>query len=202
MRSRQGFAAVALGALLASGGCGTGGAPTPPAAAPAPAAHTEADVGFMQMMLHHHAQAIEMTSLVAERTSNPQILRLAERIDRSQADEMRVIREWLGARGLEGAEAHAGHDHHARGFAEHPEMPGMLTVAQMQRLAATRGAEFDRLFLESMIFHHEGAVVMVQELFAEGGGQESEIFSFASHVESDQQMEIMRMRTMLRALGN
>jgi uncharacterized protein (DUF305 family) len=76
-------------------------------------------------------------------------------------------------------------------------MPGMLTHAQLMQLEAARGSEFDRLFLEFMIQHHEGALEMVRQLFAAGGGQESEMFQFASHVDGDQRIEITRMYRML-----
>jgi uncharacterized protein (DUF305 family) len=77
-------------------------------------------------------------------------------------------------------------------------MPGMLSPEEMNRLAAASGVEFDRLFLESMIKHHDGALTMVNELFASpGAGQEPEIFGFASDVDADQRIEIDRMSAML-----
>jgi uncharacterized protein (DUF305 family) len=120
---------------------------------------------------------------------------LARRIEISQADEIEMMREWLAGRG----EAVPGaHDHHAHAATL---MPGMLTPEEMGRLAAAAGVEFDRLFLEFMIKHHGGALVMVEELFAQpGAGQEPEIFAFASDVDADQRMEIERMAAMLKEL--
>ncbi|CAN5890946.1 DUF305 domain-containing protein [soil metagenome] len=161
--------------------------------------HTEADVRFMHDMLAHHAQALEMTSLVTARTRSEDIRLLAQRIEASQEDEMALMRRWLEARGEEVPSADAHHGHHGAG-GHHRQMPGMLTPEELARLAAATGAEFDRLFLEFMIRHHEGALVMVANLFSsEGAGQDGEIFQFASHVAADQRIEIARMRRMLAA---
>jgi uncharacterized protein (DUF305 family) len=106
-----------------------------------------------------------------------------------------MMQEWLEGRGAEAPGAHA---HHTPGA---PLMPGMLTAEDMQRLAAAKGPPFDRLFLEYMISHHEGALVMVKDLFAgPGAGQESDIHAFASDVDADQRMEIARMVGMLKEL--
>jgi uncharacterized protein (DUF305 family) len=155
---------------------------------------TSADVRFMQGMIHHHAQALDMTALVPERTERKDMRLLAERIEVSQADEIRMMQRWLEVRGQK---APGVHDHHAPGAAL---MPGMLNAEEMDRLAAAKGPEFDRLFLEGMIKHHGGALIMVRELFAlPGAAQESEIFAFVSDVDADQRMEIDRMRAMLVA---
>jgi uncharacterized protein (DUF305 family) len=154
--------------------------------------HTAADVQFMQGMIGHHAQALDMTALLRSRTSREDMRMLAQRIDLSQADEIKMMQHWLEVRGQEVPGEHAHHAHGAK------LMPGMLTEEEMGRLAAAKGAEFDRLFLEFMIKHHEGALIMVKELFSTpGAGQETEIFSFASDVDADQRMEIDRMRGML-----
>jgi uncharacterized protein (DUF305 family) len=154
--------------------------------------HTPADVRFMQGMIGHHAQALEMTALREARTTASDVRLLALRIDLSQADEIRLMQDWLKARTQEVPDPHA---HHHGGTL----MPGMLTPEQMARLRGASGAEFDRLFLEFMIQHHAGALTMVAELFSNpGAGQESEIFGFASEVEADQRMEIDRMGAMLR----
>jgi uncharacterized protein (DUF305 family) len=146
----------------------------------------------MQGMIGHHAQALEMTDLLRSRTHNPDMRKLGERIAISQSDEIKMMQQWLEARGQDVPGPHA---HHGAGATL---MPGMLTVAEMDRLARSEGAEFDRLFLELMIRHHEGALVMVEELFATpGAGQEAEIFAFASDVDADQRMEINRMSAML-----
>jgi uncharacterized protein (DUF305 family) len=199
-----------------------------PAAEAGPASlpgHSDADVHFMRMMIHHHAQAVEMTALVPDRTRREDMLLLARRIQAAQADEIRWMEQWLERRGeplsLEAEEVHSGHEAHGGHdrpgghdrhaghdpvatdpappvHMDHAGMPGMLSRDQLDRLAAARGAEFDLLFLEFMIYHHEGAIVMVQELFAsDQGGQDGETYEFAAHVESDQRMEIDRMRSML-----
>lgn len=133
-----------------------------------------------------------MAALLPSRTDREDMKLLARRIEVSQADEIKMMQEWLKARGQEVPGEHA---HHMPGA---PLMPGMLTPAEMARLAAAKGPAFDRLFLEFMIKHHDGALVMVKDLFAsDGGGQESDIFAFASDVDADQRMEIERMSAML-----
>ena len=155
---------------------------------------TDADVRFMQGMIGHHAQALEMTALLRSRTARDDMKLLARRIDDSQTDEIKLMRRWLEVRGQQVPGEHA---HHAPGGL----MPGMLTAEEMARLAAAQGPAFDRVFLEFMIKHHEGALVMVKELFAApGAGQEPEIFAFASDVDADQRMEIERMSIMLKEL--
>ena len=160
-----------------------------------PVQHSPADVRFMQGMIGHHAQALEMTALLPSRTRSEDMRKLAQRIEVSQADEIGMMQEWLRRRGAPLPDPHA---HHAPGATL---MPGMLTTEEMATLAAAKGEEFDRLFLEFMIKHHEGALIMVKELFATpGAGQESEIFAFASDVDADQRMEIDRMSAMLASL--
>jgi uncharacterized protein (DUF305 family) len=157
--------------------------------------YTGADIKFMQGMIGHHAQAVEMVALVPQRSASDAVRKLAQRIDVSQQDEMKMMREWLQARSQQIPDPRA---HHMMGTTL---MPGMLTPEEMARLAAATGAEFDRLFLEGMIKHHSGAITMVHELFAtEGAGQTPEIFSYASDVDADQRMEIDRMDSMLREL--
>lgn len=153
---------------------------------------TPADVKFMQGMIHHHAQAIDMVTLLETRTQSDDMKRFALRIQLSQDDEIKMMRRWLEVRGQEVPGEHA---HHLPGA---PLMPGMLTPEEMSRLAAAKGPEFDRLFLEGMIKHHGGAITMVQQLFnTPGAGQDSEIYAFASDVDADQRMEIERMGAML-----
>jgi uncharacterized protein (DUF305 family) len=168
------------------------------AAMPQPV-HTAADVAFMQGMIEHHAQALRMTQMVQARTERQDIRLLALRIEVSQADEIRLMRQWLLKRGEDAPDplAHAGHAGHG---ADHAMMPGMLTEAEFVRLEAATGPGFERLFLELMIRHHAGAITMVEQLFAtDGAGQESELYQFATDVDADQRMEIDRMRRMLAA---
>lgn len=156
---------------------------------------TEADVEFMQGMISHHAQAVEMVELLETRTESEAMRQLGARIAISQEDEIRMMRDWLEARGQDVPAEHA---HHAEGA---PLMPGMLTPEEMSALAAARGTEFDRLFLQYMIKHHDGALTMVKELFAApGAAQDSAIFAFASDVDADQRMEMDRMFLMLKEL--
>ena len=157
--------------------------------------HTAADVRFIQGMIGHHLQALEMVALLPSRTEREDMRRLAKRIEISQADEIQMMRDWLKARGEPIPDPHA---HHA---SDGTLMPGMLTPNEMQRLADATGTEFDRLFLELMIEHHEGALIMVDQLFdSAGAGQESDIFAFASDVDTDQRMEIDRMGALLKEL--
>jgi len=152
-------------------------------------AHTEADVAFVQDMIPHHQQALEMTALVEERTASAQVPKLAERIEVSQTDEIVQLGGWLTERGESPPDAHAHH---------HGElMPGMLTEEEFAQLEAAQGRRFDRLFLSYMVRHHQGAVLMVGQLLAGGGGQETEVFQLAQHIESDQLVEISRMNRML-----
>ena len=156
---------------------------------------TKADVAFMQGMIAHHAQAIEMTKLLETRTTNPDMRKLAQRIAVSQADEIKMMQRWLVDRGQGVPGPPLVHMHDGM------LMPGMLTREEMTRLAAVTGPEFDKLFLQGMIKHHGGALTMVHDLFAtDGAGQESEIFAFASDVDADQRMEIARMAAMLKEL--
>jgi len=154
---------------------------------------TPADVKFMQGMIGHHSQAIEMVDLLKTHTSDPGLRQLGERIQVSQKDEIKLMENWLRDRGQEVPGPHAMHMHGAT------LMPGMLSEEEMAQLAAAKDAEFDRLFLKGMIKHHGGALTMVQELFSSpGAGQDADIYAFASDVEADQRMEINRMSAMLK----
>jgi len=152
-------------------------------------------VKFTQGMIGHHQQAVEMVDLLETHTQNHDMQLLCSRISISQADEIKMMRHWLEVRGQTVPGPHAMHMHGAM------LMPGMLTQPEMDRLAAATGTEFDRLFLEGMIKHHGGALTMVKDLFATpGAAQDSEIFAFASDVDTDQRMEIDRMTSMLKEL--
>ena len=160
--------------------------------------HTPADVRFMQGMIPHHAQALEMAALIPDRTGHEGLRLLGLRIEISQRDEIAWMTRWLERRGETAPMVGAGHAH---GLGEGDLMPGMLSREEMAALADARGSGFDRLFLEGMIKHHQGALMMVAELFGSpGGGQETEIFRFAADVDADQDMEILRMRDLLNAI--
>jgi uncharacterized protein (DUF305 family) len=159
--------------------------------------YTEADVAFVQNMIPHHAQALVMTDLVADRTGRDDLPLLAERMDVSQRDEIALMERWLEDRGEEVPDASAGH-HHGEGEL----MPGMLTDDDLARLEAASGRDFDELFLLYMIRHHEGAVMMVAELLSsDDGGQESDVFRLAQHIDSDQNVEIARMKSLLAEIA-
>jgi uncharacterized protein (DUF305 family) len=152
----------------------------------------------MQSMIHHHAQAVRMVELLKTRTKRADLKLLGERIAVSQADEIGMMKRWLGDRGQEIPMDHGDGMTMMRG-AMMPPMPGMLTAAEMTALDHATGVEFDRLFLIGMIKHHEGALAMVQRLLSTpGAAEESVIFDFVEHVDADQRMEIGRMRQMLR----
>ncbi|MFN4287358.1 MAG: DUF305 domain-containing protein [Brevundimonas sp.] len=175
------------------------------------------DVRFMQDMIHHHGQALEMSALVRGRTNTPELIQLAARIEASQADEITFMQDWLRERGEDApapaptmGDDHSGHHgdhhgghhggHHGMGHSAHAGMPGMATPAQMRALEAARGEAFDQMFLELMIRHHEGALQMVTELFARPGSAfDPVLYRFATDVSNEQQAEINRMAAMLRA---
>jgi uncharacterized protein (DUF305 family) len=163
-----------------------------------PAGYTLADVRFMQGMIGHHAQALVMTAMVAERTSRQDFALLAERIEVSQKDEIAQMQRWLRDRNEEVPSPDA-HVHAAMGHGE--LMPGMLTQQELDALRDARGVAFERLFLQLMIRHHDGALIMVRQLFdSPGAGQEPEVFIFASDVDADQTAEIQRLRRLLDSL--
>lgn len=154
------------------------------------------DIEFMQGMIHHHAQAVEMIALMKSRTDNQELLKLGTRISRSQADEIEFMKRWLETRGERPAMKMETSGHHHQH--EQMLMPGMLTAKQMDALRKAAGAEFDRLFLAGMIQHHRGALVMVEDLFkTAGAGQDAELFSFATDVDGSQRAEIRIMQTIL-----
>jgi uncharacterized protein (DUF305 family) len=159
-----------------------------------PPAYTAADVRFMQGMIPHHTQALDMTGLVEDHTEREDIALLAGRIEASQEGEIELMQDWLETRGEEVPNSHP--THHASGELA----PGMLTEDQFDRLAAATGKDFVRLFLKFMIRHHEGALIMVEQLRADGGAVEPESFTFSAHVEADQRIEIGRMQELLTAL--
>ncbi len=162
-------------------------------------AFSPADVMFMQMMIPHHAQALELTELVEGRTSNPDMLKIAGRIAASQEDEMKFMREWLSSRGQSEDMPHMPGMSHA----EHMAAMGMATPAQMKRLATLKGNEFDALFLELMTRHHKGAVDMVDELLQQPGtAYDPVMFEFVNDVKNEQQGEIDRMNVVAARISD
>jgi uncharacterized protein (DUF305 family) len=161
--------------------------------------YTKADVEFMSGMIHHHAQAIQISQWAPTHGASPAVIRLTERIINAQTDEINLMRTWLRDRNQEVPEPNPAGMKMVMGGMEHTmPMPGMLTDAQLKELDAARGPQFDHLFLTYMIQHHRGAVDMVKTLFASrGAGQDETIFKFAADVEVDQSTEIRRMLQML-----
>lgn len=209
------------GLMLILSGCAASGAPVeepprpmeegtlvlpgPPGASsrvvPAPTTSVEAlpyvdaDVAFMQGMIVHHAQALEMTALIPSRTSARDVRLLGQRIEASQRGEIQLMEGWLRNRD-EALPAQADGRYLTAAHAVH--MPGMLTGAQMDTLRAAKGVAFERLFLRLMIQHHEGALVMVETLYSSpGAAQDADVFRFATDVDVDQRAEIRRMQGML-----
>lgn len=174
--------------------------------------HTAADVAFMQHMIVHHGQAVEMVGLLQTRGESPVVKRLGRRIAMSQESEIELMRGWLMERGEPVEMGHGGMDHSMHAGMEHsahaghgstdpddtPVMAGMLTPRQMRTLAAAQGAEFDRLFLTGMIQHHQGALDMVADLMeTPNAAQDTLLSDFTTSVVADQQAEILRMRSLL-----
>jgi uncharacterized protein (DUF305 family) len=160
------------------------------------------DVEFMQGMIMHHAQAVEMTALIESHTKNNDLRLLGARISKSQSDEIKFMKRWLEARGEPVSPPMPGMpsmDMPGMDMSSHHMlMPGMLTPKQMDALGKAKGAEFDHLFLTGMIQHHNGALIMVKDLFdTAGAGQDAELFNFATDVDSGQRAEIRIMQNML-----
>jgi uncharacterized protein (DUF305 family) len=163
--------------------------------------YTAADVRFISGMIGHHAQAVLMAGWAPTHGASRAVRVLCERIVVAQRDEIAFMQRWLGERGKPVPEADASHDLMPGMEGMHEMMPGMLTADELRRLDAARGAEFDRLFLTFMIRHHQGAITMVEQLFANpGAGQDDNVFKFASDVQADQSTEIDRMTSMLEAM--
>lgn len=176
---------------------------------------TDDDVRFMQHMIVHHAQAVEMVALLEVQGSSPVIQALGRRIAMGQASEIALMQEWLRSRGqpleaagmgggMGGHDAHAGHAGHMQSMAasdDQPVMPGMLSPRQMRELAAAKGPEFDRLFLQGMIQHHQGALDMVEALLSQpDSANDPSLSDFTTSVVADQSAEILRMQSLLSEL--
>jgi uncharacterized protein (DUF305 family) len=160
--------------------------------------NSPADVKFMQGMIMHHAQAVEMTALIESHTENKDLRLLGARISKSQSDEIEFMKRWLAARG-ERTSASMPHMHGMNMSSQPMLMPGMLTTKQMEALKKAKGSQFDQLFLTGMIQHHNGALIMVKELFdTAGAGQDAELFNFVTDVDSGQRAEIRIMQAMVK----
>ena len=171
----------------------------PPSTRPTLPPRSQADVEFMQGMIMHHSQAVEMTALIASHTENKDIRSLGAKISSSQSDEIRFMQRWLAARGEPLSMAMPGMPDMDLSGKPMAPMPGMLTPEQMEALRKAKGAEFDHLFLTGMIQHHGGALVMVKNLVdTAGAAQDAELFNFATDVDNTQRAEIRIMQNMLK----
>jgi len=172
--------------------------PTPPALGRLP--YSDADVDFMTGMIPHHAQAVIMAGWAPTHGARHDVAVLCERIVVGQRDEIHLMQTWLRDRGLPVPDEHSTRMHMKmpNGMEHDMLMPGMLTDEEMAALDKSRGPEFDRLFLEGMIKHHQGAIDMVEVLLKSyGGAQDETVFKFSNDVYADQNIEIDRMKQML-----
>ncbi len=170
---------------------------------------TQADVQFMKAMIPHHEQALVMSKMAPERTNNEEVLEIAGRIEKSQADEIEFMKSWLTERGAgitsSAQDKHNHHDHkyHNMGAIDHSKMKGMATKKQLSELQSAESTKFDQLFLKLMIAHHDGAVEMVRDLRKQpGSAYDSSLNEFASDVSNDQTVEIERMNKILVNLSD
>jgi uncharacterized protein (DUF305 family) len=165
--------------------------------------YSQADIDFMAGMIPHHAQAVLIAAWAASHGARPDIRILCERMVIAQRDEIETMRNWLRDRGETVPAANASHHRMKMNGVEHDMlMPGMLTPEQLAELDKASGPEWDRLFLTFMIRHHEGALKMVDDLFASYGAlQDDDVYKLASDIHADQEIEIERMQKMLAGLG-
>ena len=170
---------------------------------------TQADIQFMNAMIPHHEQALVMSKMAPERTNNEEVLEIAGRIEKSQADEIEFMKSWLTERGVgipsSAQEKHNHHDHkhHNMQAIDHSKMKGMATKKQLSELQSAESTKFDQLFLKLMIAHHDGAVEMVRDLRKQpGSAYDSSLNEFASDVSNDQTVEIERMNKILVNLSD
>jgi len=167
---------------------------------------TKADVKFMTGMIAHHAQALVMSRLAPKNNASPEIQRLAARIINAQQDEISSMQQWLRDRDqpvpeIEIKGLNLMIELNGKPYTMYKKMRGVLSQQQIEELAATKGSDFDRLFLKYMIEHHSGAVYMVENLFnTDGAAQDDQAFKLASDIQVDQRTEIDRMQQMLDQL--
>jgi uncharacterized protein (DUF305 family) len=189
--------------IIQPGPPGAPSKPLPPSTTGTVPALSHDDVEFMQGMIMHHQQAVEMTALIPTHTTNPAVISIGKRINLSQSDEIKFMRKWLESRGqsTDMAGTMPGMPNMDMSGHDMPLMPGMLSPQQMEALRNAHGPEFDRLFLTGMIQHHGGALVMVKDLFnSAGAGQDADLFQFATDVDNGQRAEIRIMQNMLKNL--
>ena len=206
MHQRVRTAIVSLTLALATVAAPDAAAQSRPATAQSGKGHTAADAQFMRGMIAHHAQALVMAAMAPTHGASAHVGLFARKVMVSQRDEIELMESWLREHGEAVPDSNDAGAHHAMhkdmNASDHAtRMPGMLTAAQLAQLDQARDSTFDRLFLTSMIRHHEGALVMVARLFdTPGSGQSPEIFGFATGVDADQRAEIARMQGMLTTI--
>ena len=191
---------------LLAAGCAAAGSSAraqafpPPVGDSARRGYTAADVQFMSGMIYHHAQAILIAGWAASHDAGPSVQTLCDRIVASQKDEIALLSRWLATRHEAVPHAPADPEHMMMPDMDATHMmPGMLSAEQLAQLDRARGPDFDALFLRFMIQHHQGAITMVNQLFAAGAGEEEPVYKMASSVYADQTTEIERMQRMLAA---
>ncbi|MBI5336455.1 uncharacterized protein (DUF305 family) [Mycobacterium sp. BK558] len=186
------FAAVMLAGCGSSGSSSGGAAPTStdtPVITGEPAGFNAHDVTFAQQMIDHHRQAVAMAKLVPDRSTNAQLAALAARIAEEQQSEINTLNVFLVQWNEQPKLGQADQD------APDQSMPGMVDPATITRLESLRGPEFDRLWLQSMVGHHQGAIEMAKAEIATG--ENVDAVSMAKTMVSTQQAEIGQMNTML-----
>jgi uncharacterized protein (DUF305 family) len=159
--------------------------------------YTPADVAFMSGMIYHHTQALLIAGWAPSHGAGADLRVLCERIINAQKDEIKIMGTWLAER--HEPVPHPEPEHMMHAMTDHMMMPGMLSAEQLAQLDRARGEDFDETFLRFMIQHHEGAITMVNDLFAKGAGEENPVYKIASSVFADQTTEIERMQRMLAA---
>jgi uncharacterized protein (DUF305 family) len=211
VRTAGAAAAVALSLTLAACG-GTAGTPsnTPPAAAPTPATaqsgqqFNDADIRFTQMMIPHHRQAVAMAELATERAQNQDVKTLAQRIKNEQDPEIQTMTGFLKAWGAPAPTADnsmSGMNHSNMNNGDMSgtaDMPGMMSPEQMTQLSSATGTAFDRMFLQMMIAHHQGAVTDAQREQSDGKNEQAK--ALASNIITTQTAEINQMQQLLQTI--
>ncbi|HEX6074814.1 MAG TPA: DUF305 domain-containing protein [Micromonosporaceae bacterium] len=188
IKRRLAVVALAVAGSLLLAGCGAGGDDSEDPATSGQATHNAADIAFATGMIPHHQQALEMAGLAADRAADPTVKDLAARIEKAQDPEIEQMSGWLRDWGQPVPTPGGGH-------AAHSGMPGMMSDAEMGSLTSASGTDFDRMFLEMMIRHHEGAIEMAKE--EQDKGSNAEAKQLAESIATSQAAEVKEMRDLL-----
>ena len=204
MRKTLVIGGIALASAVLLGACsgndsmsGMSGMPSTSAPAPAPgqqAGHNADDIAFAQQMIPHHSQALDMAKLVPSRSTNPKVVNLASRIEKAQDPEIKTMQGWLTSWGAGTTSSMPGMTDGSMPGMDHG-MPGMMSDADMKQLKGVKGAEFDKMWLDMMVKHHQGAVDMAKTELAKGGDADAK--ALAQKIIDAQQAEITEMRGLL-----